>query len=76
MDYDSDSDITWTRRKRPAARWRGHDVRRYGRRGGSLYGPRLRTFVECECGVVLSGNGQDGGLYSYYKHARRQGVAR
>lgn len=44
--------IVWTRRKRPAAKYEGHDVRRTGERRTGDY--RFRTYLECECGKTFS----------------------
>jgi hypothetical protein len=48
----------------------------YGFRAGNSLRPYGRSYVRCQCGVPLSGNGSDGGHASWRKHlARRLAVA-
>lgn len=61
-------EIEWGRRKRPLASEGGHDVIRFGSRDERGH---LRTFIECQCGSVLSGWGWGGAQYGHKRHAAR-----
>ncbi len=64
--------IRWGKKNRPRKDQNGHTPLQYGR----MDFPRFRTFVRCECGVWLSGQGSGGGLDSWRKHVKREAVKR
>lgn len=55
----------------------GHSPVRYGHSDNSRgYGSaRVRTYVRCQCGKRLSGQGESGGLASWRRHRARPAVA-
>jgi hypothetical protein len=66
--------ITWGEKTYPPAKEDGgHSPVRYGHSDNSRgYGSaRVRTYVRCECGTRLSGQGEDGGLASWRRHRAR-----
>lgn len=61
--------VRWGKPVRPRKADRGHSPALYGWR--DVYG-RKRSYVRCQCGTRLSGQGDEGGLASYRKHRKRK----
>lgn len=68
-------EIRWSKKYRPAKADNGHSVRQYGW-GPYRNGFMSRSYVRCECGTRLSGQGESGGLDSHRKHVKREAVKR
>lgn len=69
------NEIRWSKKHRSRKDEHGHTPVRYG------YGPyrngfMSRSYVRCECGTRLSGQGSSGGLDSWRKHAKREAAKR
>lgn len=65
------SEIKWGQSYRPAKADKGHSPVRYGH-GPYRNGFMSRSYVRCQCGTRLSGQGESGGLASYRKHVTRE----
>lgn len=66
--------ITWSKRKRPAAKMQGHDIRRHGETEEDYRGYR-RYYIECECGKRMSSLGDfNGPFYAWSRHRRNEGL--
>lgn len=64
--------IKWGEQLKPSTKDQGHSAVQYGHGENRGYGmASTRSYVRCECGVRLSGQG-DGGLDSYWKHKKRE----
>ena len=70
----SASEIRWSKKYRPRKDGAGHTAIRYGW-GPYRNGFMSRSYVRCECGVRLSGQGEDGGLSSYRRHKARHAAS-
>lgn len=76
LDGGYDKEIVWTKRKRPAAKYEGHDIRRTGDRHVGYF--KYRGYLECECGKVFSaGSAQPypaGPFYAWTRHRKELGL--
>jgi hypothetical protein len=69
--------IRWGKRYQPKKADRGHSVIQYGYGPDKGYGmTAVRTYVRCECGERLSGQGLMGGETSYRRHLARERAER
>ena len=68
-------EIRWSKKYRPAKADNGHSVRQAWA-GPYRNGFMSRSYVRCECGTRLSGQGESGGLDSHRKHVKREAVKR
>lgn len=64
----------WGRKLRTRKADNGHSPVRYGTLRDLFGGFVKKSYVECECGQVSSGQGRDGGLRSHEKHRDREAV--
>jgi hypothetical protein len=63
--------IQWGSPIRPVKIHKGHSIVRVGKQEGAFHNT-IRSYVRCECGTRLSGNGERGGLNSWEKHFKRE----
>ena len=73
MELINMSAIEWSKRKRPAAKYEGHDIRRSGSTEPDYRGYR-RYYLECECGKQMGAWDFHAPFYAWTRHRKQLGL--